>query len=108
MNATETLEYHRRYKQQHKQKYRDYARTYYATHKEQFKKYYETYKTKKQNKANGITIESDDANKLTNHQKVMLRYNKKLERLDAKKQAFIEKLKSQGWYDKKQNLLPPN
>jgi hypothetical protein len=107
MNATETLEYHRRYKQQHKQKYRDYARTYYATHKEQFKKYYETYKTKKQNKASGVIIEPDTT-KLTNHQKVMLRYNKKLERLDAKKNAFIEKLKSQGWYDKKQNLLPPN
>lgn len=100
-------EYHRKYKQQHRNKYSDYARNYYATHKDQFKKYYETYKKKKQDIKNGITVEQN-TEQLTPHQKDILRYNKKLERLDAKKNAFIEKLKSQGWYDGKPHLIPPN
>jgi hypothetical protein len=93
-----TLAYHRRYKQQHKEKYTKYARNYYATHKSQFKKYYETYKQKKQDIANGITI-NDNNEQLTPFQKTMMRYNRKLERLEAKKQAYIEQLAAEGWYE---------
>lgn len=74
----------------------DYSKKYYATHKEQFKLYYENYKKRKQSLKNGEITEPVQTNKLTKFQKEMMRWNKKLEREQIKKQAFIEKLKENG------------
>jgi hypothetical protein len=76
-----------------------YARQYYLNNKENFKKYYETYKKRKQDKLNGNVSESANVSEyISKYKKNRLRYERKLQRLEIKKQAFIQKLTNEGWF----------
>lgn len=70
--------------------YKKYSKTYYQQHKEKFKKYYETYKKNKLEKHIGVK------KKKTKRELEIIKWERKLKKLEEKKLAYIEKLKLDG------------
>jgi hypothetical protein len=80
-------------------KTKTYAKMYYLHHKDNFKKYYEAYKKRKIDKMNNVVIQNPPPpkeNALTKYQRERKKEERKLQRLEAKKQAFIQRLVDQG------------
>ena len=99
-NEDKWKEYQKKYQKTHREKYTEYSRNYYHLHKERFKQYYETYKKNKIAKQNG-TFEKPDKQKKSKRELDKARWDRKIQKNEEKRLAFIEKLKQQG-------MLPPD
>ena len=90
-----TKEYYKKYQKAHREKYSEYSKNYYHLHKDRFKKYYETYKKNRLAKENGSFIKPDKPKK-TKRELDKVRWERKLQKNEAKRLAFIEHLKQTG------------
>lgn len=77
----------------------EYSRKYYNENKHKFKIYYQTYKSKQLAKKNG-TYSEPETQQLTKRQRNVLKHEKRLKKNNAKRDAYIELLKKEGWYNK--------
>lgn len=103
MNKEDKLkEYYKNYQKSHRSKYSEYSRNYYHQNKEKFKKYYETYKKNKLAKANG-TYEKQEKPKKTKRELERLRWERKMQKNEEKRLAFIEYLTAAGHLPYKQS-----
>ena len=96
MNKEDKIkEYYKKYQKAHRSKYTEYSRNYYYLHKDRFKKYYETYKKNKLAKENG-TFEKPDKPKKTKRELDKARWDRKIQKNEERRLAFVEHLKSIG------------